>query len=134
MRTVHVIAVLIALAGCAGKEDGKSRPAEAGFQIDALDGPVKVLNGQSVQVEIKVRWKDGSPEDVELSATVAPANRGVSATVKPATLAGGEGTAQVDIRCGETAPSGDYKVTVTGKTTKGGTATKDIAVTVPPID
>jgi hypothetical protein len=135
MRNVVVIAVLIGLTGCGAKEDGKASPSAAGFAIDGPGGTVEVLNGgPPVKSPIEVRWKASERDDVALSATVEPAAQGVSVTVEPAVLTGGEGTAQVVIRCAETGRPGDFKVTVTGKTAKAGTATKEILVKVPPID
>jgi hypothetical protein len=135
MRTTLVAAVLLVLAGCGGKEDGKSGPAAASFTLDAPASPVEVLNGgPAVKTPIEVRFKSGAREEVTFSSTVEPAGAGVSATVEPAVLPDGEGTVQAVVRASETARPGDYKVTVTAKAARAGTATKEIAVKVPPID
>jgi hypothetical protein len=129
-----VAALLIVLAGCAGKEGGKGKPAAAGFNLSGPSGPVEVLNGQTKRLPLEVQWKSGPREDVKLSATVEPADRGVSVKIEPDVLPGGERKAEVVIRSGETAPAGEYKVTVTGKAAKAGTATREITVKVPPIE
>jgi hypothetical protein len=134
MRALLVAAALLALAGCSGKEDGKPPPAAAGFQLDVPGGPVEVLNGQTVKRTIEVQWKGGTRDDVTLRATVTPADQGVSVKLEPATLPGGQGTAQAVIHAGETARAGDYRVSVTGKTASGGSATAEVVVKVPPID
>jgi hypothetical protein len=129
-----MVAVIV-LAGCAGGPSSKSGTPEPGFQLVGPDGPVKVLNGAApVQTPIEVHWKEGPREDVTLSVTVTPAEQGVSAKVEPAVIERGEGKADVVIRCSDTARSGDYKLTVTGKTARAGTVTREILVQVPPIE
>jgi hypothetical protein len=133
MRYTVVVAALLALAGCS-KPDGKPGAAAAAFTLDGPAGPVEVLNGgPAVKTPVEVRWKTGTPEELSLAATVEPRDQGVSVTMEPVVLPG-EGKAQAVVRASETARAGDYKVTVTGKTDRAGTATIEITVKVPPID
>ncbi len=135
MRTMTLrVLLVLALAGCGGKEDGKQKPAEAGFGISGPAGPVEVLNGQTVRKPVQLTWKTGSPQDVELTASVDPPDQGVSVTLEPGKLAGGEAKGEVVIRCAETASAGDCKVTLTGKAAKAGTATTAFTVHVPQKD
>ncbi len=134
MRTA-VVVLLLVLAGCSGSKDGsKSKSVEAAFALEGPAGPVEVLNGATARTAIELRWKAGSPEDVTLAARVEPAEQGVSVKLGPEVLSADQAKAQLVIRCSETARAGDYKVIVTGKAAKAGTATKEITVKVPPID
>jgi hypothetical protein len=135
MRSIVLVALIaVVVGGCGGKEGDRMKAPEAPFRLSGPGEPVKVLNGQTVKVEIEVTWKERPLGDVNLSASVAPADQGISVTMEPARLEPGKDKAQAVIRCSETAPAGECKVTVTGEAGKAGSATTQFTVRVPQKD
>jgi hypothetical protein len=129
-----VLAGLLALGGCNPGGTGGNTLGGAKFTLRAPRDTSKGLHGgEPIKVHIRiVRGQDFS-EDIELSAPVEPKDKGVTATIAPATLKASEEqqTAQLTVSVGELAEAGLYRVIVTGKSATGGTADVTVKVEVP---
>jgi hypothetical protein len=128
MRTLFLLLVVMT-AGCTGTP--RTKPATPPFSLDAPKS-LDLLNGLTVKQDVAVNWKQGEPEDLDISAAVEPAGKGVSARPEPARLERGVGPIQLTISATETAAPGDYTLTVTAKGSKSGaTARGTITLKVP---
>ncbi len=113
---------LVALAGCHNTSaTGGGSPAAGGgtFKFEAPKTSKTVKQGAAETVELKVD-KNNFKEDVSLSATVDPADKGVTAELSPKMLkASDPPKVEVKVNASEKAAPGEYKVRVVGKPTKG---------------
>jgi hypothetical protein len=129
MRALLIVS-LIVVAGCGTSTNEKKLPA-APFALDAPKS-LELLNGESRKQDVAVNWEQGDREDLDISTTIEPEGRGVSAKAEPARLNKGVGPAQIVVTASETAAPGDYTLTITAKAVKSGkTAKHTIAVKVP---
>ncbi len=113
---------LVALAGCHNTSaTGGGSPAAGGgtFKFEAPKTSQSVKQGAAETVELKVD-KNNFKEDINLSATVDPADKGVTVDLSPKTLKAGDAAkVEVKVNAAEKAAPGEYKVRVIGKPTKG---------------
>ncbi|HZY84672.1 MAG TPA: hypothetical protein VFE78_07560 [Gemmataceae bacterium] len=126
------IAGLVALSGCHNTSaTGGGTQTGGTFKFEAPKTSTTVKHGSSETVEIKVDKKDFK-EDVNLSVSVDPPNKGVTAEVSPKTLKASD-VAKVDVKVSvdDKAPDGEYKVKVIGKPAKGAETDSIFGVKVP---
>ncbi len=112
---------LVALAGChnTSATGGSGSPTSGTFKFEAPKMAKSIKQGAAETVELKVD-KSNFKEDVSLSATVDPADKGVTAELSPKTLkASDPPKVEVKVSATDKAPPGEYKVKVVGKPTKG---------------
>jgi hypothetical protein len=125
-RIAWLVVVSVGATGCGpetgkdgaarGKRKGAPKPA---FTLSGPSDPVEVLNGKQATLDVTVRWGTGPKEELQLSATVEPADRGVTARPEPSALKADEDRAAVVVMVGEAAASGDYKVKLRAKGAAG---------------
>src|SRR5262245_40688155 len=128
MRALLIVSLI--LAGC-GSSTNEKKPPAAPFALDAPKS-LELLNGESRKLDVAVNWEQGDREDLDISTTIEPEGRGVSAKAEPARLNKGVGPAQIVVTASETASTGDYTLTITAKAVKSGKKVKHpIAVKVP---
>jgi uncharacterized membrane protein len=126
------VAGLVALVGCHNTSSTGGGTATGGtFKFEAPKTATTVKHGSSETVELKVDKKDFK-DDITLSATVDPADKGVKVEVTPKTLKGSD-PAKVDVKVSadDKAPAGEYKVKVIGKPSKGAETDSIFTVKVP---
>ena len=125
---------LVALAGCHNTSGtGGGSPAAGGgtFKFEAPKTAQTVKPGATETVELKVD-KSNFKEDIHLSATVDPADKGVTADVTPKTLkASDPPKVEVKVSATEKAAPSEYKVKVIGKPTTGKETDSIFSVKVP---
>jgi hypothetical protein len=122
---------LVVLAGCPSRSTGPGGPTgKESFVLKAPKGPVEVLRGGEKAVKITVERKAGFKEEIKLSAEVAPADKGVKASIKPETLKPVDESAELTIEAEERAAAAEYKVKVTG-TAGSSTGSTTVTVKVP---
>ena len=113
---------LVALSGCHNTSaTGGGNPAAGGgtFTFEAPKMSKGIKQGAAETVELKVDKKNFK-DDIHLSATVDPADKGVTADLSPKVLKSGEAAkVEVKVSATEKAPPGEYKVRVVGKPTGG---------------
>jgi len=116
--------VCLALCGCpaAPLESPTTKVSTGPFTLIGPREAIEVLHGQDQPVEITIDWKVPDREPVELSAQVEPRDRGVKVRSEDN---------KVIVSVMETALSGTTKVTVTGKTSRHGSASTTFEVKVP---
>jgi hypothetical protein len=140
MATSAAAVVVLLTAGCDNRgapgdkaKPGKAKPAAAGkFALIGPAGPVEVLNGKQVTIDAELKWSAEPAEEVQLSATVSPADRGVSATVAAGTAKAEEAeTVRVVVTVGEESAPGDYAVTLVGEAARAGQGRCTFSVRVP---
>lgn len=126
---------LVAFVGCNTSNTGGGPKAGGGtFTLKAPPGITTkdIKHGSDETFKVTLDKGKDFKEDVTLTAEVKPGDKGVSATVDPSTIKGGDATeANVKVSAKETAQDGDYTVTVTGKPAKGESTNVDIKVRVP---
>jgi hypothetical protein len=129
-RIAWVVIVLIGVAGCGqekkkesadrGKEKRTAKPA---LTLSGPSEPVEVLNGKQATLAVKVQWAAAGREELQLSVTVTPAEKGVTAKAEQGTLKREDDQAAVIVTVGEAAASGDYKVKLTTRAASAGSGT-----------
>ena len=131
--SVAIILGLVAFTGCNTSPTGGGGPAGGTF---TLKGPenltaTEVKQDSEHTVKVTASRKGDFKEDVKLSASVAPSDKGVTATVKPGTLKTGDPSdVEVTVKANKEA-RGDYEVTVTGTPAKGDKTSVSFKVKVP---
>lgn len=137
MKTLYaslMVAGLVVIAGCNKSSTGGPGGPEGTFK---LKGPsnvtaTEVAHGQTKNVEITVDADKNFKEDVTLTATVEPADKGVTAELDPKTVkASDPKKTNLKITATEKAAPGEYTVNVKGKPTKGPETTVPVKVKVP---
>ena len=84
--------------------------------------------GESKVVDIGIKRGKNFDEDVALSFSNVP--KDVTTDPTAPIIKKGEENAKVTVKVGENAGLGDHEITVTGKPTKGESASKDFKITV----
>jgi hypothetical protein len=132
-----MVAGLIVLTGCNPTNTGGGPTSSGGPGTFKLKGPLntpatEVKQGETKPVDITIDPDKSFKEDVELSASVDPADRGVTAEISPTHhKAGDYKKVELKIKASEKAAEGKYNITVTGKPTKGDPAKTVVEVKVP---
>jgi uncharacterized membrane protein len=127
------VAGLLVFTGCNSSPTG-GQPAGGTFK---LKGPsnvtdTEVKHGSEKTVEITIDAKTDFKEDISFTAQVDPADKGVTATVEPATVkASDPKKTEAKIKASDKAAAGEYRINVTGKPAKGEATTVTIKVKVP---
>jgi len=131
---------LVALVGCnasptgGGTTPGTTQAGTGGtFKLVGPTGvgATEVKHGGDATIKVTVDRSSDFKEDVTLTATVEPSDKGVKATA-PATIKKGDPKeAEIKVTAAADAAPGDYTVHVTGKPAKGEATTLNIKVKVP---
>ncbi|WP_207936929.1 M20/M25/M40 family metallo-hydrolase [Actinomadura sp. KC216] len=90
------------------------------FSLSVSPGSGTVKQGASVQATVATTVTQGSSEAVDLTASVSPANSGLTASFSPARVQSGN-TSTLTLTASSSAQTGPFTVTVTGR---GGTKTQ----------
>ncbi|MFI0412246.1 M28 family peptidase [Actinomadura sp. 3N508] len=90
------------------------------FSLSVSPGSGSVKQGSSVQATVATTVTQGASEAVDLTATVSPANSGITASFSPARVQSGN-TSTLTLTASAAAQTGPFTVTVTGR---GGTKTQ----------
>ncbi len=103
-------------------------PSGNDFSLSVAPNSGTVKAGESVQATVNTTVTSGSSQPVNLSATVSPANPGLTATFNPSQVQSGN-TATLTLAASDTAKTGPFTVTVNGTGTSGShTATYSVNV------
>ncbi|HWG44808.1 MAG TPA: hypothetical protein VN688_18685 [Gemmataceae bacterium] len=127
-----LVAGLMVIAGC-NKSTEATSPGGGKF---SLKGPsntpaTEVKQGETKTVEISINESKDFKEEITLTATVEPADKGVTATLDPKTVKGGDvKKTELKIAASDKANAGKYVVTVKGKA-KGADTSVNVEVKVP---
>jgi kumamolisin len=100
-------------------------PNTASFTLAASPKGVSLAPGATGHTKITATPTGGFSSSISLSAKGQPT--GVTVVFKPSSIAGGSGSATMDIKVGATVKAGTYKITVTGT---GGSVTATTTVTL----
>jgi uncharacterized membrane protein len=126
---------LVGLIGCSNATTGGNAAGTGTFKIKPSEGnvmAVEVKHDAEKAVTLTVEKKGDFKEDISLSASVSPSDKGVTTSISPATIKKGEtATATLTVKANKEAAEGDYTVTVTGKPTNGSESTTEVKVKVP---
>jgi uncharacterized membrane protein len=123
---------LVAFAGCNTSPTGGGGAAGGTFKLKAPVMTTKLNKGESKPVEVTLDRGKDFKEDVALTATVDPADKGVTAEVSPKDVKKSDpAKADVKVTATEKASHGDFNVTVTGKPAKGDSTSVTFKVNVP---
>src|SRR4051812_5446922 len=116
MRWTLLGMVALVAVGCGATETHQPPPP---FSLDA---PAKftLLKADTQTMDAAVKWGTGEREDLDVSVSLEPADRGVTARPVKDRLDGGVGPAQVTLAATETAAPGDYELTVKVKGASSG--------------
>jgi len=132
LYTGMMVAGLAVLVGCNTSSTTGGSPGGGTFKLEGPATSTTVKHGGTEVVDIKANEDKNFKEDVALSAAVDPDGKGVTASLDPTTIkAGDPKKAKLTIKAKDEAADGDYKITVTGKPTKGQPTSVVIKVSVP---
>src|SRR3982751_3775093 len=105
---------LVALAGCSSSPTGGGGPAGGAFKIKGAPEMTKeIKHGSSEPFKLSISKDKNFKEDINLNATVAEPDKGVTATVEPSKLTGAEASEfTVTVKAADNAQEGEYTVNV----------------------
>jgi uncharacterized membrane protein len=127
-----MMAGALLVTGCTQSTTGGGAPGSGTFKLRGPATATDVKHGETKTVEITASEDKNFKEDVALSASVEPADKGVTAELDPKTIkASDPKKANLLIKATDKAVAGEYSVTVTGKPTKGDATTLVVKVKVP---
>jgi hypothetical protein len=136
-----VVAGLLVFTGCNTSPTGGGNPSSTGPQGKSttftLHGPEKltahtVKHKESHEFKVTVDKGKDFKETLSFSATVEPADKGVTATPEPKELkASDPAEVKVKVEVGDKAGAGEYKVTLTARPAVGQPTAVDWKVKVP---
>jgi hypothetical protein len=134
MKTLYAGLMVVGLAaftGCNQSTTGGGGQAGGTFKLKGPATSTTVQHGKTKTVEITASEDKNFKEDVALTATVEPADKGVTADLEPKTIkASDPKKANLVIKATDKAADGEYVIHVTGKPTKGESTTVDVKVKV----
>ena len=130
LYTGLMVAGLVVVTGCNVSTTGGG--AGGTFKLKGPEKSTTVKHGGTEVVDINVSEDKNFKEDIALTATVTPDDKGVTATLEPTTIkAGDPKTSKLTVKAKDAAADGDYDITVTGKPTKGRSTNLVVKVNVP---
>jgi uncharacterized membrane protein len=134
MKTLYaglMVVGLVALAGCNQSTTGGGGKTGGTFKLKGPLTTTTVKHGETKTVEITASEDKNFKEDVALTATIDPPDKGVTAELEPKTIkASDPKTANLIIKATDKAADGEYVIHVTGKPTTGEPTTVDVKVKV----
>jgi hypothetical protein len=122
---------LMALTGCNQSTTGGGGQAVGTFKLKGPLTSTTVKHGETKTLEITANEDKNFKEDVALTATADPADKGVTAEMEPKTIkASDPKKANLIVKATDKAADGEYVIHVTGKPTKGESTTVDVKIKV----
>lgn len=135
MRTLFaglLMTGLVALTGCTQSTTGGGGSAGGTFKLRGPATSTDVKHGEKKNIEITVSEDKNFKEDITLTASISPADKGVTAELDPQTIkASDQKKTNLIVHATDKAAQGKYTVTVTGKPAKGNPTSVNVEIKVP---
>jgi len=137
MKTLYaslMAAGLLVVTGCNVSSTG-GKPGESGGSF-TLKGPMNtpetsVKQGESVSKDLSIDAEKNFKEAIAFAVTVEPSDKGVTASVEPATWKASDNKkVELQIKAAEKAAKGEYTIHVKGTPAKGNPTAVDVKIKV----